>query len=78
MLLWFVVRRLQSRLHRLGLWLRFSISSNNPVQVVVADINYGMMRLVDEQPVTLEQYLSPSYRSGADLRMLTQPPAKRA
>ena len=40
-------------------------SSNNPVQVVVADINYGMMRLVDEQPVTLEQYLSPSYRSGA-------------
>jgi hypothetical protein len=40
-------------------------SSNLPVQVVVADINYGMMRLVDEQPVTLEQYLSPSYRSGA-------------
>ena len=40
-------------------------SSNHPVQVVVADINYGMMRLVDEQPVTLEQYLSPSYRSGA-------------
>jgi hypothetical protein len=35
------------------------------VQVVVADINYGMMRLVDEQPVTLEQYLSASYRSGA-------------
>ena len=40
-------------------------SSNQPVQVVVADINYGMTRLVDEQPVTLEQYLSPSYRSGA-------------
>jgi len=40
-------------------------SSNRPVRVVVADINYGMMRLVDEQPVTLEQYLSPSYRSGA-------------
>jgi len=40
-------------------------SSNNPVQVVVADINYGMMRLVDEQSVTLEQYLSASYRSGA-------------
>jgi len=40
-------------------------SSNHPVQVVVADINYGMMRLVDERPVTLEQYLSPSYRSGA-------------
>jgi hypothetical protein len=42
-------------------------SSNNPVQVVVADINYGMMRLVDEKPVTLEQYLSPTYRSGDDL-----------
>jgi hypothetical protein len=40
---------------------------NKPVEVVVADVNYGMMRLVDEQPVTLEQYLSPSYRSGADL-----------
>jgi len=40
-------------------------SSDHPVQVVVADINYGMLRLVDEQPVTLEQYLSPSYRSGA-------------
>jgi hypothetical protein len=42
-------------------------SGNHPVQVVVADINYGMMRLVDEQPVTLEQYLSPSYRSGGSL-----------
>jgi len=40
-------------------------SSDNPVQVVVADINYGMMRLVDEQTVTLEEYLSASYRSGA-------------
>jgi hypothetical protein len=40
-------------------------SSNNPVQVVLADINYGMMRLVDEQSVTLDQYLSPAYRSGA-------------
>jgi hypothetical protein len=42
-------------------------SGNRPVQVVVADINYGMMRLVDEQPITLDQYLSPSYRSGAAL-----------
>src|ERR1035438_2428760 len=42
-------------------------SGNRPVQVVVADINYGMMRLIDEQPVTLEQYLSPSYRSGGAL-----------
>jgi hypothetical protein len=39
-------------------------ATNNPVQLVVADINYGMLRLVDEQPVTLEQYLSASYRSG--------------
>lgn len=37
---------------------------NRPVQIVVADINYGMLRLIDEQPVTLERYLSPSYRSG--------------
>jgi len=35
--------------------------------VVVADINYGMIRLIDEQPVTLDEYLSPSYRSGASL-----------
>ncbi len=42
-------------------------SGNEPVQVVVADINYGMMRLVDEKPITLDQYLSPSYRSGAAL-----------
>jgi len=40
---------------------------NRSVEVVVADVNYGMTRLVDEQPVTLERYLSPSYRSGADL-----------
>jgi hypothetical protein len=38
-----------------------------PVKVVVADVNYGMMRLVDQRPVTLERYLSPSYRSGEDL-----------
>ncbi len=42
-------------------------SGNQPVYVVVADINYGMTRLVDEQQVTLEQYLSPSYRSGEAL-----------
>ena len=52
-------------------------SSNSPVQVVVADINYGMMRLVDEQPVTLEQYLSPAYRSGAALSN-THPTAREA
>ena len=42
-------------------------SSDGQVQVVVADINYGMMRLVDQKSVTLEQYLSPAYRSGASL-----------
>jgi hypothetical protein len=43
------------------------VPGNRPVQVVVADVNYGMTRLVDERPVTLERYLSPSYRSGEDL-----------
>jgi hypothetical protein len=46
-----------------------------PVQVIVADANYGMMRLVDQRPVTLEQYLSPSYRSGEDPSM--QHPTER-
>ena len=41
--------------------------ASHPVQIVVADVNYGMTRLVDEQPVTLERYLSPAYRSGEDL-----------
>jgi hypothetical protein len=52
-------------------------SDNQPVFVVVADINYGMIRLVDEQPVTLEQYLSPSYRSGETLAN-THPTAREA
>jgi len=42
-------------------------SGSGPVQVVVADINYGMTRLVDEQPITLDEYLSPAYRTGASL-----------
>ena len=42
-------------------------SGNHSVQIVVADINYGMLRLVDEQPVTLERYLSPAYRGGDSL-----------
>ena len=37
------------------------------MQVIVADINYGMMRLVNEEPVSLGEYLSPSYRSGTEL-----------
>ena len=35
--------------------------ANGPVQIVVADANYGIMLLFDEQPVTLREYLSPSY-----------------
>jgi hypothetical protein len=38
-----------------------------PVQVVVADANYGMTRLLEERPLTLDTYLAPSYRSGLDL-----------
>jgi hypothetical protein len=42
-------------------------TGNRPVHVVVADINYGMTRLIDEHPVSLEEYLSPTYRSGETL-----------
>jgi hypothetical protein len=42
-------------------------SGNHQVQVVVADANYGMTRLLDEHPVTLDTYLGPSYRNGQDL-----------
>ena len=42
-------------------------TQGHSVQVIVADINYGMMRLVNEEPVSLEEYLSPSYRSGTEL-----------
>ncbi|MGA7343220.1 MAG: hypothetical protein WBE72_11030 [Terracidiphilus sp.] len=42
-------------------------SRNRQVQVVVADANYGMTRLLDERPVTLDTYLGPSYRNGEDL-----------
>jgi hypothetical protein len=42
-------------------------SGSGPVQVVVADINYGMTRLINEQPITLDEYLSPAYRSGEAL-----------
>jgi len=42
-------------------------SGSGPVQVVVADINYGMTRLINEQPITLDEYLSPAYRSGETL-----------
>ena len=34
---------------------------------MVADINYGMTRLINEQPITLDEYLSPAYRSGEAL-----------
>jgi len=42
-------------------------SESGPVQVVVADANYGMTRLLEERPLTLDVYLGPSYRSGQDL-----------
>jgi hypothetical protein len=42
-------------------------SGGAPVQVVVADANYGMTRLLEERPLTLDAYLGPSYRSGQDL-----------
>ena len=42
-------------------------SGSAPVQVVVADVNYGMTRLLDERPLTLDTYLGPSYRDGQDL-----------
>lgn len=35
--------------------------ANSPLQIVVADANYGLMLLFTEQPVTLSQYLSPSF-----------------
>lgn len=41
-------------------------SGDHRVQVVVADANYGMTRLLDERPVTLDTYLGPSYRNGQD------------
>jgi hypothetical protein len=34
---------------------------NQPVQIVVADANYGIKRLLNGQSSTLDQYLSPSY-----------------
>jgi hypothetical protein len=40
--------------------------AHSSVQVVVADVNYGMTRLIDEHPVTLDRYLSPAYRSGTE------------
>jgi hypothetical protein len=42
-------------------------SRNHQLQVVVADANYGMTRLLEERPVTLDTYLGPSYRNGEEL-----------
>ncbi len=39
-------------------------SGNQPVKIVVADANYGLIRLLSGQNFTLQQYLSPAYRSG--------------
>lgn len=40
-------------------------NGNQPVNVVVSDINFGLARLLADQSLTLQQYLSPAYRSGA-------------
>jgi len=61
----------------MGRWPALFDSSNSPVQVVVADINYGMMRLVDEEPVTLEQYLSPLTGVEQHCQILIPPPVRR-
>ena len=42
-------------------------SPSHRVQVVVADVNYGMTRLLDRRSVTLDTYLGPSYRNGEDI-----------
>lgn len=39
-------------------------SGNQPVKVVVADVNFGLFRLLSRQELTLQQYLSPEYRTG--------------
>lgn len=52
-------------------------SRNHQVQVVVADVNYGMTRLLDERQVTLDAYLGPSYRNGQFLSK-THPTASEA
>jgi hypothetical protein len=36
-------------------------SANKPVQIVVADANYGILLLFNDQPVTLSEYVSPSF-----------------
>ena len=40
------------------------LSTSQPVHVVVADINYGIMRLIEEKPGSLAEYLSPSFQQG--------------
>jgi hypothetical protein len=39
-------------------------SGNQRVKFVVADANFGLARLLSGQQLTLQQYLSPEYRSG--------------
>lgn len=39
-------------------------NGNQPVQVVVADANFGLVRQLAGHQLTLQQYLSPEYRSG--------------
>jgi hypothetical protein len=47
-------------------------NSSGPVQIIVADVNYGLHTVLSGQQVTLQQYLSPAYRNGEMLgEMLT-------
>lgn len=39
-------------------------NGDQPVEIVVADANFGLARLFSGQHLTLQQYLSPEYRSG--------------
>jgi hypothetical protein len=36
-------------------------AGNDPVQIVVADANYGILQLFKDQPTTLSEYLSPRF-----------------
>jgi hypothetical protein len=43
-------------------------NGDQPVQVVVADINYGLLSLMSGRQASLQEYLSPTYRSGQELK----------
>lgn len=43
-------------------------NGNQPVQIVVADANYGMLNLMNGHQASLQDYLSPAYRTGQEPR----------